>query len=67
LVCDRLVPGRRLERLFHDWLAFRFIAPNDHLNHDIIATFRRRFLPEIVSQFANVRLPACEMGVLRSG
>jgi hypothetical protein len=27
-------------------VAFRFIAANDHPDHDTIATFRRRFLKE---------------------
>jgi transposase len=34
---------RKLERATYDSLEFRFIAANDHPNHDTIATFRRRF------------------------
>jgi transposase len=37
--------SRKLERATHDSVAFRFIAANDHPDHDTIATFRRRFLP----------------------
>ena len=38
--------SRQLERGTYDSVAFRFIAANSHPDHDTIATFRRRFLPE---------------------
>jgi hypothetical protein len=59
--------SRKLERATHDSVAFRFIAANDHPDHDTIATFRRRFLPEIEALFVKVLLLAREMGVLRLG
>jgi transposase len=46
--------SRKLERATHDSVAFRFIAANDHPDHDTIATFRRRFLPEIEALFVKV-------------
>ena len=39
--------SRKLERATFDSVALRFIAANDHPDHDTIATFRRRFLPRI--------------------
>jgi hypothetical protein len=39
--------SRKLEQATYDSVAFRFIAANDHPDHDTIATFRRRFLKEI--------------------
>src|SRR5262249_24180107 len=36
--------SRKLERATYDSVAFRFIAANDHPDHDTIPTFRRRFL-----------------------
>jgi transposase len=39
--------SRKLERAAYDSAAFRFIAANEHPDHDAIATFRRRFLKEI--------------------
>ena len=33
--------SRKLERATYDSVAFRFIAANDHPDHDTIATFRR--------------------------
>jgi len=59
--------SRKLERATHDSVAFRFIAANEHPDHDTIATFRRRFLPEIEALFVKVLLLAREMGVLRLG
>ncbi len=59
--------SRKLERATYDSVAFRFIAANDHPDHDTIATFRRRFLKDIEALFVNVLLLAREMGVLQMG
>jgi transposase len=59
--------SRKLERATYDSVAFRFIAANDHPDHDTIATFRRRFLQEIEGLFVKVLLLAREMGVLKLG
>jgi len=59
--------SRKLERATYDSVAFRFIAANDHPDHDTIATFRRRFLPQIESLFVQVLVLAREMGVLKLG
>src|SRR6202043_3872514 len=59
--------SRKLERATYDSVAFRFIAANDHPDHDTIATFRRRFLPEIEALFVKVLGVAREMGVLKLG
>ena len=48
-------------------MAFRFIAANEHPDHDTIATFRRRFLKEIEGLFVQVLLLAREMGMLKLG
>src|ERR1700733_14157106 len=59
--------SRKLERATYDSVAFRFIAANDHPDHDTIATFRRRFLPQITALFVQVLSLAREMGVLKLG
>jgi transposase len=59
--------SRKLERATYDSVAFRFIAANDHPDHDTIATFRRRFLKEIEGQFVEILKLAREMGVLKMG
>lgn len=59
--------SRKLERATYDSVAFRFIAANDHPDHDTIAAFRRRFLKDIEALFVKVLLLAREMGVLKMG
>jgi hypothetical protein len=59
--------SRKLERATYNSVAFRFIAANNHPDHDTIATFRRRFLKEIEWLFVQVLLLAREMGVLKIG
>ena len=46
--------SRKLERASYDSVAFRFIAANQHPDHDTIAAFRRRFLQEIEGLFVQV-------------
>ena len=59
--------SRKLERATYDSVAFRFIAANDHPDHDTIAAFRRRFLKQIEKLFVEVLLVAREAGVLKLG
>jgi hypothetical protein len=59
--------SRKLEWATYDSVAFRFIAANDHPDHDTIATFRRRFLKEIEGLFVQVLALAREMGILKMG
>ncbi len=59
--------SRKLERATYDSVAFRFIAANQHPEHDTIATFRRRFLPEIAAYFRQILLIAAESGLLKIG
>src|SRR6202163_4616417 len=59
--------SRKLERATYDSVAFRFIAANEHPDHDTIAAFRRRFLKQIGTLFVQVLGVAREMGVLKLG
>src|SRR5450432_934351 len=59
--------SRKLERATYDSVAFRFMAANQHPDHDTIATFRRRFLARIEALFVQVLGVAREMGVLTLG
>jgi transposase len=59
--------SRKIERATFDSVAFRFIAANDHPDHDTIATFRRRFLKDIERLFVEVLMLAREMGMLKLG
>src|SRR6201985_1125387 len=59
--------SRKLERATYDSVAFRFVAANQHPDHDTIAAFRRRFLNQIETLFVQVLSMASEMGVLKLG
>ncbi len=43
--------SRRIERASYDSVAFRYIAANTHPDHDTIAAFRKRFLPQLRGLF----------------
>ncbi len=59
--------SRKLERATYDSVAFRFIAGNDHPDHERKAAFRKRFLKEIEALFVRVLALAKELGVLQMG
>jgi len=59
--------SRKLERATYDSVAFRFVAANEHPDHDTIAVFRRRFLKQIEALFVQVLGLAREIGVLKLG
>jgi transposase len=59
--------SRKIEQATYDSVAFRFIAANEHPDHDTIAAFRQRFLKEIEAQFVHVLEVAREMGLLKLG
>ena len=63
----RVFSSRRIEQATHDSVAFRFIAANDHPDHDTIATFRSRFLKEIEGLFVQALLLTRESGLLKLG
>jgi transposase len=59
--------SRKLERATYDSVAFRYIAANQHPEHDTIATFRRRFVPEVKACFKQILLIAAESGMIKIG
>jgi transposase len=59
--------SRKIERASYDSIAFRYLAANTHPDHDTIATFRRRFLPQLESLFVQVLMLAREMKLLKLG
>lgn len=63
----KVFSSRAIERATYDSVAFRFIAGNEHPDHDTIATFRKRFLPQIEGLFIDVLKLARAMGVLKLG
>jgi IS5 family transposase len=63
----KVFSSRAIERATHDSVAFRFIAGNDHPDHDTIAAFRKRFLGQIEALFVEVLKLARTMGMLKLG
>jgi transposase len=63
----RVFSSRAIERATYDSVAFRFIAANEHPDHDTIAHFRKRFLPQIEALFVQVLKVARTMGMLKLG
>lgn len=59
--------SRKLEQATYDSVAFRYIAANDHPDHDTIANFRKRFLPLLNPLFVQILLIAEQMGCLKLG
>lgn len=59
--------SRKLERATYDSVAFRFIAGNEHPDHDTIAAFRQRFLAQIEVLFVDVLKLARTLGMLKLG
>lgn len=59
--------SRKLEQATYDSVAFRFIAANNHPDHDTIATFRKRFLKELEPIFVQILIIAKEMGLMKLG
>lgn len=59
--------SRKLENATYDSVAFRFVAADEHPDHDTLNTFRKRFLKEIEGLMVQVLLIARTMGVLNLG
>ena len=59
--------SRQLERSTYDSVAFRYLAANTHPDHDTVANFRKRFLPELESLFVQTLLLAKGLKLLKLG
>lgn len=59
--------SRAIEKASHDSVAFRYIAANQHPDHDTLCAFRRRFLTEIETLFVQVLEIAGQMKLLKLG
>lgn len=59
--------SRKLEQATYDSVAFRFITGDTHPDHDTIANFRKRFLPELENLFVQLLVIANVMGLFKLG
>ena len=49
-----VLSSRKMENATHDSIAFRFVAADQHPDHDTLNTFRKRFLKEIEALMVQV-------------
>ncbi len=59
--------SRKLETATYESVPFRFIAANAHPDHDTIAAFRARFLPQLNDIFEQLLVVAHDAGLLNVG
>ena len=59
--------SRKLEWAIYDSVTMRFLASNEHPDHDTIATLRRHFLPQIEALFVQILGLEREIGLLKLG
>lgn len=59
--------SRRIEQATYTDLAFRYLAANQHPDHDTLANFRRRHLPALAALFIQVLHLCREIGLVRLG
>ena len=58
----KVFSSRAIERATHDSVAFRYIAGNEHPDHDTIAAFRKRFVCQLGPLFLEVLKLARDLG-----
>jgi transposase len=59
--------SRKIEAATYDSVAMRYVAANQHPDHDTICTFRRRFLGPLGELFTQILLIAAEMELVELG
>lgn len=59
--------SRKIECATYDSVAFRYLAANTHPDHDTLANFRRRFLPQLEALFVQVLMLARELKLVKLG
>ncbi len=65
--CLGRVSSRKLEQATYEDIAFRVLACNQHPDHDSIAEFRKRHLPELAKLFVQVLRLCAQAGLVKLG
>ena len=65
--CVGITSSRRIERACYDDVAFRYLAANQHPDHDTIAAFRRQHLNELAGLFVQALLLCQKAGLVKLG
>ena len=59
--------SRQLEKATYDEVPFRYLAGNQHPDHDTIAAFRKEHLASLGDLFVEVLQLCCEAGMVKVG
>lgn len=59
--------SRKIEAASYESVPIRYVAANQHPDHDTICTFRKRFLDPLGDLFTQILLVAAEMGLTELG
>ena len=65
--CTGRVSSRLIERCTYEDVAFRYLAANQHLDHDTIATFRKLHLKALAALFVQTLQLCREAGLVKVG
>lgn len=65
--CLGITSSRRIERATHDDVGFRYLAANQHPDHDTIATFRQQHLNALAGLFIQVLRLCQRAGLVKLG
>ena len=65
--CVGVTSSRRIERATHDDLAFRYLAANQHPDHDTIAAFRQQHLDALAGLFVQALRLCQKAGLVKLG
>src|SRR5215467_13013282 len=65
--CTGIVSSRELEKATESHVAFRYLAANEHPDHDTIANFRRMHLKELGELFTQGLELCREAGLVKAG
>lgn len=59
--------SRKIEKASYESVPVRYVAANQHPDHDTICTFRKRFLGALDNLFTQILLVAAQMGLTELG
>ncbi len=65
--CIGITSSRRMERATHDDVAFRYLAADQHPDHDTIANFRREHLEALAGLFVQALRLCQKAGLVKLG
>ena len=65
--CVGIASSRRIEKATYENVAFRYLAANQHPDHDTLAEFRRRHLSVMAALFVQVLRLCQQAGLVKLG